>query len=131
MNQKEWNLDRSLKGESSTEEMNQLHTFLHDANQYKDYLRDDVLQKTESANQMVEQASTLGNPSATSLAEDIYNGRKKSEDKVQKQTEEMIRTLKQKQGSERRAGYIQATIILYAVLMLGIFISVGLLLLQK
>lgn len=127
MDKPDWNLEK-LKGEIPSDELND---FLQYGNFYKDYLREDTRGKLETAGEIINRESILGNPEADSFVEQIYKGQKAREDKVTRETSQMIRKLNNKNKSENRAGYIEATIILYVIFILGIFLSLGLLLIQK
>lgn len=124
-------LTKYFKGDCSTLDREQMKDFGHDAAFYEDYLS---LQAKDKFDEVVEISSVKAyenNKIAEEFLENVQKGHEKVETIKHQETDQMIRRLKNEHDSLKRAGYIEASIILYGVFLMGLFIAVGLLILQK
>ncbi|MCI8394844.1 MAG: hypothetical protein HFH86_05135 [Bacilli bacterium] len=111
-----------LDGEGTLEERKNLEQFMLDGNQYFDYLSENAQTQIQNYNT---QLAKMSSDEKISVLKDkltrIAEKKVQQFHRVQKE-EQKSKTLKR--GFERRAGFINASILLYAILNLGIMIAV-------
>jgi len=111
-----------LDGEGTLEERKNLEQFMLDGNQYFDYLSENAQTQIQNYNT---QLAKMSSDEKISVLKDkltrIAEKKVQQFHRVQKE-EQKSKTLNR--GFERRAGFINASILLYAILNLGIMIAV-------
>jgi len=117
------------QGKGSEEERQNLETFLYDGTLYSSFISENARHKIEEENHLIEQAYLENNLNAIKMVQLEQQAMDTFEQEQQK-----IISLEQKQrklirDEERRAGFIHASILFYAILNLGIMIAVALIIL--
>jgi hypothetical protein len=104
--------------------------FTYDAAFYQNWITQHAKQTFEDSKKIIDQYTLNGNSQIIPLSHFIQNAtyaREQVENKKIISSENKTRTLKQEE--ERRAGFINASILFYAILNIGIIIAVTLIIL--
>lgn len=114
------------------ENQSKLLVLVGDGNQYLPYLNSSVQYAVGKYTELAQRAYVSGKGNETAAAaimaiQDAYA--KKEAKEMKKINDENLRLTRQLQ-SERRAGYINGTIVVYFVLLFGVLIALGLIIFQ-
>lgn len=119
-----------VEGQGNAEARYYREVFSYDASFYQNFISSHAQQILDESKKLIDQNTLNGNPHALNLSnciqkasyarEQLYNDRVVA-------NENKSRTLKR--NEERRAGFINASILFYAILNIGIIIAVTLIIL--
>lgn len=118
------------KGNVTPEERFCTETFFCDATYYLPFISSKAKQVLEMQTLELEQESLNQNPNILPITHYVQQAtiaRERNNDQQMTQKENHVRSLKR--DEERRAGFINASILLYAILNIGIIIAVTLIIL--
>lgn len=106
-------------------------TFIADGFTYENYLTPEARANLEEAFNEVQYRAIEGDIKEQEILNEVKKISEDREERVIKEEQEYKRTLQRKEQDERRSGFINASIILYFVLVFGVLIATALIFLQK
>ncbi len=102
-----------------------------DGKKYESYLNDDTLRIVNDLCYHAQMAAIEGSEEGRDITNAVQNVMEEKEQQVVLEEREYQRSLAREKQAEKRAGYINASILLYVVVFFGIFIACALILFQK
>ena len=99
-------------------------------NVYQKYMDSKTLETVETLTNMAQQAYIAGAPESESNIIKIQEIQEKYYKKQQEKADLNVRKLRIENGTERLAGYINASILIYFILIFGVLIALSLIIFQ-
>lgn len=112
-------------------EQQKMKILASDGTKYQNYLSDHAQRAVNDLSNKAQVALLSGNQDAREIVDSIQKINELKEQAVAKEERDFQKSLKLQKQSEKRSGYIRASILLYVVFIFGIFIACGLILFQK